>query len=70
MALETEVMMSKSVRAEPGGAAPGSTICSRRSALVNVPVFSRKAEAGRITSANLVVSVSKMSWQTRKSSDD
>ena len=36
---------------------------------MKVPVFSRNDEAGSTTSANLVVSVSKMSWQTRKSSD-
>ena len=41
----------------------------RRSALVNVPAFSRNDDAGRITSANLVVSFSKISWHTRKSSD-
>jgi hypothetical protein len=34
---------------------------------VNVPDFSRNDDAGRITSAYFVVSVSKMSWQTRNS---
>ena len=62
-------MISKSVFASPGGSIAGSTSWSRRSALVNVPRFSRNDEAGRITSAKLVVSVSKMSWQTRNSSD-
>ncbi len=60
-------MISKSVLAEPGGSIAGMTSCTRRSAFVNVPSFSRKLEAGRITSAYWVVSVSKMSWQTRNS---
>ena len=60
-------MMSKSVRAPPGGSIAASTAWKRRSALVNVPSFSRNAEAGRITSAYLVVSFSKISWQTTNS---
>ncbi len=62
-------MISKSVRAPPGGSIAASTSWKRRSALVNVPHFSRNADAGRTTSAYLVVSFSKISWQTRNSSD-
>ena len=46
-------MISKSVFADPGGSIAGATSWKRRSALVNVPAFSRNAEAGRITSAYL-----------------
>jgi hypothetical protein len=60
-------MISKSVLAPPGGSIAGSTAWKRRSALVNVPAFSRNAEAGRMTSAYLVVSFSKISWQTTNS---
>jgi hypothetical protein len=55
------------VRAPPGGSIAGSTAWKRRSAFVNVPAFSRKAEAGRMTSACVVVSSSKISWQTTNS---
>ena len=34
---------------------------------MNVPSFSKNAEAGRTTSAYLVVSFSKISWQTTNS---
>ena len=43
------------------------TRCTRRSVLVNVPLFSAKLTAGRTTSANWAVSVRKMSCTTRKS---
>ena len=59
--------MSKSVRAPPGGSIDASTSWKRRSALTNVPHFSRNAEAGSTTSAYLVVSFSKISWQTMNS---
>src|SRR6185436_13251867 len=42
----------------------------RRSALVNVPSFSRNEVPGRNTCAYLAVSLWKMSWITRHSSDD
>ena len=41
-------MISKSVCASPGGSIAGATSWMRRSAFVNVPVFSRNDEAGRI----------------------
>ena len=53
----------------PGGGTASRTICTRRSAFVNVPVFSRKLEPGSITWANFAVTFSKMSWTTRRSSD-
>ena len=42
--------------------------CTRRSVLVNVPVFSGNADAGRMTSARYAVSVRKMSCTTSISS--
>ena len=53
--------------AAPGGEAAAWTTCMRRSAFVNVPDFSRKDAAGRITCAKLEVSFSKISWTTRNS---
>ena len=63
-------MISKSVRALAGRLDRRRRRAgSRRSAFVNVPDFSRNDEAGRTTSAYFVVSFSKISWQTRNSSD-
>ena len=44
-------MIHRSWRASPGGSIAWRPICTRRSVLVKVPVFSGKALAGRITSA-------------------
>src|ERR1700710_533773 len=38
-------MIHQSCRASPGGAITGRAICTRRSVLVNVPLFSAKAES-------------------------
>ena len=42
----------------------------RRSAFVNVPVFSRKLDPGKSTCAKREVTFSKMSWTTSSSSDE
>ena len=55
-------------RASPGGGTAWRPICTSRSVLVKLPVFSGKALAGRITSARYAVSVRKMSCTTRWSS--
>ena len=47
----------------------GRTRPSRRSALVNVPSFSRKLVPGRKTWANRAVSLRKRSWTTTSSID-
>ena len=61
-------MIQRSWRASPGGSIAWRPICTSRSVLVKVPVFSGKALAGRITSARYAVSVKKMSCTTRWSS--
>jgi hypothetical protein len=52
----------------PGGSTALSEICTVRSALVNVPVFSPHAAAGSKTSASAADSVRKMSWTTTTTS--
>src|SRR5262249_5940762 len=52
-----------------GGATACRTSCTRRSAFVNVPSFSRKAEPGRSTCANVEVAFSKRSCTTTSSSE-
>ncbi len=44
-------MIQRSCRASPGGSSACRPSCTARSVLVNVPVFSGNADAGRITSA-------------------
>jgi hypothetical protein len=58
--------MSRSLLASPGGSTAFSEMCTVRSALVKVPVFSPQVAAGRTTSAYRAVSVKKMSCTTTK----
>jgi hypothetical protein len=60
-------MISKSGRAAPGGSSAGRTRWTRRSKFVNVPSFSRKAAAGRTTSASEAVAERKISCETTSS---
>ena len=57
----------RSCRACPGRASAARPICTVRSVLVKLPVFSAKAEAGSTTSARQAVSVRKMSCTTSMS---
>ncbi len=63
----------RSARTSVSGRIPGSgttacrTICTRRSVLVNVPVFSAKLNPGRTTSAYLAVSVMNSSMIAKNS---
>ena len=63
--VSVEELIHQSSRASPGGGTAGRAICTCRFVLVTVPDFSAKADAGRITSAKLAVSVRKMSCTTR-----
>src|SRR3954453_12397334 len=60
--------MSKSERASPGGSTALWLMCTVRSTLVNVPVFSPHMAQGRTTSASRAVSVMNASWTTTNSS--
>ncbi len=55
--------------ASPGGSLTLRTLLTRRSLLVKVPSSSLQAAAGKTTWAKRVVSVGKISWQTRNSAD-
>ena len=58
-------MIHKSGFASPGGSTAWRPICTVRSVLLTVPVFSGQALAGSTTSANQAVSVKKMSCTTK-----
>ena len=53
MAVETRQRICQSGLASPGGSTALRTRCTRRSVLVNVPSFSAKQVAGRMTSRQL-----------------